>query len=287
MTNLVDPAIAGVSASDVRKEVVRLWNERAQKMQDSYNELVVEADKYSDPFAVPEHIWSQLSPKDQEVRMNKWRETNDLNVITEYSISPGSFDVQRVLDLRQSLTESTYRRMLNEVSTGANKAAQADAQLLQSSLIRNGLDSLAFPEKDAEKAARTLLFQAIEEDLAAERARGEVKPERRQEIIDRRMMEFGERPGSWFWGSGKVAPMPLAAMTPEQRRLMDADLPSDPAARAAMKQEMGYEFIMAQGLRVPKSRYDAIVAALRQEGAIVTPARIRAEYQLELDRARR
>ena len=81
--------------------------------------------------------------------------------------------------------------------------------------------------------------------------------------------------------------MPLAAMTPEQRRLMDADLPSDPAARAAMKQEMGYEFIMAQGLRVPKSRYDAIVAALRQEGAIVTPARIRADYQLELDRARR
>lgn len=274
LANLVKPEVGDVKA--IRAEVKRRWAEREAAGKASYEQLVMQVDNVmgqpdGDWMSVPEHLWSQLSPADQEARMKPWREENDIAVLEEFARSPGAFDIERVMKLRGSLTKETYNRMLTSVSGRANQAAHVDAQRINATLINNGLDALAFPKNDEDRAASLLLRQRIEDSLRTAREAGPIDEKRRQEIIDNAVMNFGSNTSDswWDWLTGSdivVRELPLAAMTTEQRGLVRQD----------------QVFRNIRGLKIPMDKYEQIRAAIIQADKVPTDENIRAVYEAGL-----
>ena len=173
------------------------------------------------------------------------------------------------MQMRGELTRDTYNRMLNAASTASNQAAQADAQLINVTLIRNKVNNLAFPETDEDKAASLVLRQNIEDTLRKERQAGPMTEARRQEIVDNAIMWFGSsgNVGFWatIWGSGKDVPdMPLMAMTPEQERLATD------------------KYKVIEGVRISEGMYNGIVRDMREKGVKqIHDSAVLTQFQLE------
>lgn len=267
MANLTKPDVADVKA--VRATIRQRWAEREDAQKASYEQLVMQVDRIisepgNDWKSVPDGLWGQLSPADQEARLKPWREQNDLTVAEEYARSPGAFPVDRVMRLRDSLTRDTYTRMLNAASSASNQSAQVDAQAINATLINNKMDSLAFPKGDKDKAASLLLRQRIEETLRDARQRGPVDDRMRQQIIDDAVMTFGSRDDrswiEWLIRSGtQVKEAPIAGMTAEDRELMRTG---------------GVVTRNIQGTQIPFKRYEQIVNDLIRRGEEPTNQRV-------------
>ena len=256
--NLADPAKADVKALKVTLR--QRWAEREEQQAAAYEQLALQVDRImaepgADWRSVPPALWGQLSAADQEERLKPWRAQNDLATLEEYARAPGAFTVERVMKMRGELTRDTYNRMLSAASSASNQAAQADAQLINVTLIRNKVNNLAFPETDEDKAASLVLRQSIEDTLRSARKEGPITEEKRQQIIDNAIISFGSSgdAGFWatMWGSGKEVPdLPLEAMTPEQRR----------------KVTPAQQYKSIEGVKIPTAMYDAIRRDIMEKG---------------------
>jgi murein DD-endopeptidase MepM/ murein hydrolase activator NlpD len=170
---------------------------------------------------IPPQLWGTLKPTDQAKLLSGQRETDELGVMEEIARDPSVLTVDYLDKNRNRLTPGTYVKLLKDTADPSKMAqASVDADQLESTLVRNGLDTLAFPNsKDKDQLRASLLFRDnVKQAISYEQTRlgRSLNRDEKQHVIDTLLLDraFDE------YGESNV----IAAMTPEQASEAYADI---------------------------------------------------------------
>jgi len=170
---------------------------------------------------IPPELWGTLKPTDQAKLLSGQRETDELVVMEEIARDPSVLSVDYLDKNRNRLTPGTYVKLLKDTADPSKMAqASVDADQLESTLVRNGLDTLAFPSiRDKDQLRASLLFRDnVKQAISYEQTRlgRSLNRDEKQHVIDTLLLDraFDE------YGESNV----IAAMTPEQASEAYADI---------------------------------------------------------------
>jgi hypothetical protein len=195
-------------------------------------------------------LFGKLSPEDQELFTKKQRERNDLDFEVQLAENPQILTKEWLFKNRKDMTTQTYISLTKELNSAGFKDKQSDAKVnadqLNETLYRNGLNDLANPKSgDAAQASASLyLRNSINQQINIEQTRTKQKlsTDQIQEIIDKNIMNRGTKMGMW----GGAGDKPIASL----KRSEQAELGGD-------------AFVSVQGINIPiadyKSAYDSYV----------------------------
>jgi len=195
-------------------------------------------------------LYNKLSPKDQQFVLAEQRERNDLDFEVQLAENPEILTEEWVFKNRELMTKKTYIDLTKESNSAEFKNKQSDAKVnadqLNETLYRNGLNDLASPKSgdDAQASASLYLRNSINQQIAIEQTRTKQKlsTDQIQEIIDKNIMNRGTKMGMW----GGAGDKPIASL----KRSEQAELGGD-------------AFVSVQGINIPiadyKSAYNSYV----------------------------
>jgi len=202
---------------------------------------------------IPPELWGTLKPTDQAKLLSGQRETDELGVMEEIARDPSVLTVDYLDKNRNRLTPGTYVKLLKDTADPSKMAqASVDADQLESTLVRNGLDTLAFPNsKDKDQLRASLLFRDnVKQAISYEQTRlgRSLNRDEKQHVIDTLLLDraFDE------YGESNV----IAAMTPEQASEAYADIVAE----------------------IPTEQQTQIRAALKSNGLAVNQANMATMY---------
>jgi len=196
-------------------------------------------------------LFGQLSPEDQELFTKKQRERNDLDFEVQLAENPQILTKEWLFKNRKDMTTQTYISLTKELNSAEFKNKQSDAKVnadqLNETLYRNGLNDLASPKSgdDAQASASLYLRNSINQQIAIEQTRLKRKPttDEIQKIIDKSIMNRGIVKGFW---SDTLGQTPIASLS-----------------RAQQAERNGDAFVTIQGIDIPladyKSAYNSYV----------------------------
>lgn len=202
---------------------------------------------------IPPELWGTLKPTDQAKLLSGQRETDELGVMEEIARDPSVLTVDYLDKNRNRLTPGTYVKLLKDTADPSKMAqASVDADQLESTLVRNGLDTLAFPNsRDKDQLRASLLFRDnVKQAISYEQTRlgRSLNRDEKQHVIDTLLLDraFDE------YGESNV----IAAMTPEQASEAYADIVAE----------------------IPTEQQTQIRAALKSNGLAVNQANMATMY---------
>ena len=197
-----------------RARVREIYAERseakAQSYQAMYNEAVRLVREGQD---IPPDILADLSPEDRKALTSPFATQDNWQELATAYESPGVVTLEWVGQRKGEFTEGTWNRLMAQASSGANQRAKADADAITMRLRDNGLDALAMPKKgSAEELDGMRLRANIQQTLDAMRAKGDVKQEDVDKVIDMAIMNYGRIMTEGWWDNIAVQ-KPIAAMS--------------------------------------------------------------------------
>jgi len=193
------------------REIYAERNEaKAQSYQAMYNEAVRLVREGQD---IPPDILADLSPEDRKALTSPFATQDNWQELATAYESPGVVTLEWVGQRKGEFTEGTWNRLMAQASSGANQRAKADADAITMRLRDNGLDALAMPKKgSAEELDGMRLRANIQQTLDAMRAKGDVKQEDVDKVIDMAIMNYGRIMTEGWWDNIAVQ-KPIAAMS--------------------------------------------------------------------------
>jgi hypothetical protein len=195
-------------------------------------------------------IYGNLKPIDQKLVTEKIQKENDLNFEIQLAENPEILTKEWLFENRKFMTRETYKDFTKELNSAEFKNKQSDAKAnadqLNETLYRNGLNDLANPKSGdpAQASASLYLRNSINQQIAIEQTRTKQKlsTDQIQEIIDKNIMNRGTKMGMW----GGAGDKPIASL----KRSEQAELGGD-------------AFVSVQGINIPiadyKSAYNSYV----------------------------
>jgi hypothetical protein len=195
-------------------------------------------------------LFGQLSPEDQELFTKKQRERNDLDFEVQLAENPQILTKEWLFKNRKDMTTQTYISLTKELNSAEFKNKQSDAKVnadqLNETLYRNGLNDLASPKSgdDAQASASLYLRNSINQQIAIEQTRLKRKPttDEIQKIIDRNIMNRGTIE---YFLSDIPGKTPIASLS-----------------RAQQAERSGEAFVPVQGIDIPLEDYKGVYNSL-------------------------
>ncbi len=162
--------------------------------------------------AIPPEVFGALKPKDQERLLKGQREEDEIDVMEEMARDPSIVSREWLNENRGRMTRTTFNKLLGDLNEPAKmQEASVDADLVNATLVRNGLNDLAFPRREAQKSASLLFRDNVTQAISYEQmlTGRKLSREEKQAVIDNLLLDraFDE------YGASNV----IAAMTPEQQ----------------------------------------------------------------------
>jgi len=161
---------------------------------------------------IPPEVFGALKPKDQERLLKGQREEDELDVMEEIARDPSIVSREWLNENRGRMTRTTFTKLLGDLNDPPKmQEASVDADLVNATLVRNGLNDLAFPRQEAQKSASLLFRDNVTQAISYEQmlTGRKLSREEKQAVIDNLLLDraFDE------YGASNV----IAAMTPEQQ----------------------------------------------------------------------
>jgi len=195
-------------------------------------------------------LFGRLSPADQRFALAEQRERNDLDFEVQLAENPEILTKEWVFENRELMTKKTYIDLTKESNSAEFKNKQSDAKVnadqLNETLYRNGLNDLASPKSgdDAQASASLYLRNSINQQIAIEQTRLKRKPtiDEIQKIIDRNIINRGTIE---YFLSDIPGKMPIASLS-----------------RAQQAERSGEAFVPIQGIDIPLEDYKGVYNSL-------------------------
>ena len=161
---------------------------------------------------IPPEVFGALKPKDQERLLKGQREEDELDVMEEIARDPSIISREWLNENRGRMTRTTFTKLLGDLNDPPKmQEASVDADLVNATLVRNGLTDVAFPKREDEKSASLLFRDNVTQAISYEQmlTGRKLSREEKQAVIDNLLLDraFDE------YGASNV----IAAMTPEQQ----------------------------------------------------------------------
>jgi murein DD-endopeptidase MepM/ murein hydrolase activator NlpD len=208
---------------------------------------------------IPPALWGGLKKSDQNQLLSGQREIDELGVMEEIARDPSVLTVDYLDKNRNRLTPGTYVKLLKDTADPSKMAqASVDADQLESTLVRNGLDTLAFPiSKDKDQLRASLLFRDnVKQAISYEQTRlgRSLNRDEKQHVIDTLLLDraFDE------YGESNV----IAAMTPEQASEAYADIVAEIPKKL---QEQIREVMKAKGMEMNQANMAILYLEYQRE----------------------
>lgn len=235
-------AIAGlIDRREIRDAVKQRISQRYSQdrtMAAQENQRVVEAvtrAQVADPnAAIPPAMFAALTPDQQSDALRYTRKANDMDVMLKVAENPSILTRNFVFANKSKLTNETFIKLLDQVSSGKLIEATVDADLVNATLAVGGIELT--------KEQSLQMRVNIEKKIYENQSDGGKKLNREEKllIIDQAIADTVYKPG-WFWDS---KPMPAAIYTPSELQGQMRTL--TPARRAAV-----IESLQADGIKNP------------------------------------
>jgi murein DD-endopeptidase MepM/ murein hydrolase activator NlpD len=202
-------------------------------------------------------IYGNLKPIDQKLVTETRLKQNDLNFQVQLAENPEILTKEWLFENRASMTQKTYIDLTKESNSAEFKNKQSDAKVnadqLNETLYRNGLNDLASPKSgdDAQASASLYLRNSINQQIAIEQTRLKRKPttDEIQKIIDRNIMNRGTIE---YFLSDIPGKTPIASLS-----------------RAQQAERSGEVFVPVQGIDIPiadyKGAYNSFVKKYKRD----------------------
>jgi hypothetical protein len=195
-------------------------------------------------------IYGNLKPIDQKLVTEKIQKENDLNFEIQLAENPEILTKEWLFENRKFMTRKTYKDFTKELNSAEFKNKQLDAKVnadqLNETLYRNGLNDLASPKSgdDAQASASLYLRNSINQQIAIEQTRLKRKPttDEIQKIIDRNIMNRGTIE---YFLSDIPGKTPIASLS-----------------RAQQAERSGEAFVPVQGIDIPLEDYKGVYNSL-------------------------
>ena len=162
---------------------------------------------------IPPEVFGALKPKDQERLLKGQREEDELDVMEEIARDPSIINREWLNENRGRMTRTTFTKLLGDLNDPPKmQEASVDADLVNATLVRNGLNDIAFPRLDADKRASLLFRDNVTQAISYEQmlTGRKLSREEKQAVVDNLLLDraFSNQDG---------AKTVIAAMTPEQQ----------------------------------------------------------------------
>ena len=195
-------------------------------------------------------IYGLLKPSDQKLVTKKIQGENDLNFQVQLAENPEILTKEWLFKNRDFMSRETYTSLTKELNSAEFKNKQSDAKVnadqLNETLYRNGLNDLASPKSgdDAQASASLYLRNSINQQIAIEQTRLKRKPttDEIQKIIDRNIMNRGTIE---YFLSDIPGKTPIASLS-----------------RAQQAERSGEAFVPVQGIDIPLEDYKGVYNSL-------------------------
>lgn len=212
---------AEIPDADTRRLVqanLRSAYKQEKELQDfEYGQRIESIEQYlatpgSTVAQIPPEVFGALKPKDQERLLKGQREEDELDVMEEIARDPSIISREWLNENRSRMTRTTFTKLLGDLNDPPKmQEASVDADLVNATLVRNGLTDIAFPKRDDEKSASLLFRQNVTQAISYEQMLigRKLSREEKQAVVDNLLLDraFDE------YGASNV----IAAMTPEQQ----------------------------------------------------------------------
>lgn len=220
---------AEIPDSDTRRLVqanLRSAYKQEKELQDfEYGQRIESIEQYlatpgSTVAQIPPEVFGALKPKDQERLLKGQREEDELDVMEEIARDPSIISREWLNENRSRMTRTTFTKLLGDLNDPPKmQEASVDADLVNATLVRNGLDNIAFPRLDADKRASLLFRDNVTQAISYEQmlTGRKLSREEKQAVVDNLLLDraFANQDG---------AKTVIAAMTPEQQSKAYADI---------------------------------------------------------------
>ena len=169
---------------------------------------------------IPPEVFGALKPKDQERLLKGQREEDELDVMEEIARDPSIISREWLNENRGRMTRTTFTKLLGDLNDPPKmQEASVDADLVNATLVRNGLNDIAFPRLDADKRASLLFRDNVTQAISYEQmlTGRKLSREEKQAVVDNLLLDraFANQDG---------AKNVIAAMTPEQQSKAYTDI---------------------------------------------------------------
>ena len=169
---------------------------------------------------IPPEVFGALKPKDQERLLKGQREEDELDVMEEIARDPSIISREWLNENRGRMTRTTFTKLLGDLNDPPKmQEASVDADLVNATLVRNGLNDIAFPRLDADKRASLLFRDNVTQAISYEQmlTGRKLSREEKQAVVDNILLDraFSNQDG---------AKTVIAAMTPEQQSKAYTDI---------------------------------------------------------------
>jgi hypothetical protein len=162
---------------------------------------------------IPPEVFGALKPKDQERLLKGQREEDELDVMEEIARDPSIVSREWLNENRGRMTRTTFTKLLGDLNDPPKmQEASVDADLVNATLVRNGLNDLAFPRDQDEKSASLLFRDNVTQAISYEQmlTGRKLSREEKQAVIDNLLLDRA-------FSKQDAAQNVIAAMTPEQQ----------------------------------------------------------------------
>jgi hypothetical protein len=168
---------------------------------------------------IPPEVFGALKPKDQDRLLKGQREKDEVDVMEQIARDPSIVSREWLNENRSRMTRTTFNKLLGDLNDPPKmQEASVDADLVNATLVRNGLNDLAFPRREEQKSASLLFRDNVTQAISYEQmlTGRKLSREEKQAVIDNLLLDraFDE------YGASNV----IAAMTPEQQGEAYADI---------------------------------------------------------------
>jgi murein DD-endopeptidase MepM/ murein hydrolase activator NlpD len=252
-------AIAGsIDRREIRDAVKQRISQRYSQdraMAAQENQRVVESVtrmQLADPnAAIPPAMFAALTPDQQSDALRYTRKANDMDVMLQIAENPSILTRQFVFDNKSKLTNETFIKLLDQVSSGKLIEATVDADLVNATLAVGNIELT----KEQSLQMRVNIEKKIYE-MQSDTGK-KLDRDQKQMIIDRTIADTVVKP-LWFGRESK--PMPAAIYTPSELEGQMVTL--NPARRAAVNR-----YLQSEGIKNPTpSQFEAAWKTLRKIG---------------------
>ena len=169
---------------------------------------------------IPPEVFGALKPKDQERLLKGQREEDELDVMEEIARDPSIISREWLNENRGRMTRTTFTKLLGDLNDPPKmQEASVDADLVNATLVRNGLRDLAFPRDQDEKSASLLFRDNVTQAISYEQmlTGRKLSREEKQAVVDNLLLDRA-------FANQDAAKNVIAAMTPEQQSKAYTDI---------------------------------------------------------------
>jgi len=242
---ITDPTLRARAKASVIEQY-----EQKQAYEEEQYKAMFDSVMSGDPSKIDPLIYGKLKPSDQKLVTEKIQKENDLNFEVQLAENPEILTKEWLFENRKFMTRETYTSLTKELNSAEFKNKQSDAKVnadqLNETLYRNGLNDLASPKSgnDAQASASLYLRNSINQQIAIEQTRLKRKPttDEIQKIIDRNIMNRGTIE---YFLSDIPGKTPIASLS-----------------RAQQAERSGEAFVPVQGIDIPIADYKGVYNSL-------------------------